>query len=400
MAPQGWFGRVVCVCRYVVVVAVLGLSGVGSVNAADSTSSVYWAGFAFTGEASSKEELAPHVSAVLERRGIEPLNQLLYGEFAKQPPKNLALVADRLASLDGTTSAVVLAAALDRELVSIERIGGQYKVLVELALQGLFFDFRERQVIAAYPLTLQRIDLMSERPDTGRIQSIVEGLLYGPSATDLPTAFAGLLANARLAGAAAKRIQVAEVEIDATVLQKLGDASRASTLGASLAHELTKALSSSTGLGLLPPASGQAIGGAMAARFSDGKVYQLKIPEADYLVRAKVDGMKSGVVDESPAMRQMLFGAFFTVSVVEPYSGKTFFQQPLRKGAFKVVPVTQVDVDQRSAGYETLLAGFDSFAGIAAARAGHAAWLSEQKPGGRSLQQETKALQELIASCR
>lgn len=61
--------------------------------------------------------------------------------------------------LDGTTSATVLAAALDRELVSVEPIGNQYKVLVEVALQALFFDFRERQVIASYPLTLQRIDV-------------------------------------------------------------------------------------------------------------------------------------------------------------------------------------------------------------------------------------------------
>ena len=50
--------------------------------------------------------------------------------------------------------------------------------------------------------------------------------------------------------------------------------------------------------------------------------------------------------------------------------------------------------------YETLLAGFDAFAGAAAKRADSRAWLDEQKPGGRPLQQQTQALQELIKSCR
>ncbi len=96
----------------------------------------------------------------------------------------------------------------------------------------------------------------------------------------------------------------------------------------------------------------------------------------------------------------MLFGAFFTAKVTEPFSGKVYFEQPLRKGATKVVPATQWQVDQWSASYETLLAGLDAFAGAAAKRADSRAWLDEQKPGGRPLQQQTQALQELIKSCR
>ncbi len=51
-------------------------------------------------------------------------------------------------------------------------------------------------------------------------------------------------------------------------------------------------------------------------------------------------------------MKTMLFGAFFTAKVTEPFSGKVYFEQPLRKGATKVVPVTQWQVDQWSASYE------------------------------------------------
>lgn len=369
-------------------------------HAADKVQQAYWAGFAYTGEQAARSEVAPHSTRVIDRRGAEALNQQLAGALRRQPPSHLQLISDQLAKLDGTTSATVLAAALDRELVSVEPIGDQYKVLVEVALQALFFDFRERQVIASYPMTLQRIDLQDDRPSEGDIDAIIADLLYGTAATALPQVLAQTLANAQLPNASMRRLQVGGVTLSDAARVKLPDPAMEGTLRATLAHELSKTLSSNTGIGLLPPATGEAIGGAMAARFADGKVYQLKIPEPDYVVTLTLDAMKSGVVNETAAMKTMLFGAFFQVKVTEPFSGKVYFDQPLRKGATKVVPVTQWRVDQWSANYETVLAGFDAFAGAAAKRADSRAWLDEQKPGGRPLQQQIQALQELIKSCR
>ena len=372
----------------------------GIVHAESGRQNVYWAGFAFTGNASALSDAVPHTNAARDAVGVELLNATLLGALRRQAPTHLALIEDDLARLDGSTSAVVLAAALDRELVSVEEIGGQHKVLVELGLQALFFDFRDRQVVASYPVTLQHIDLVDAPPDASGIDTIVAALLSGPLSTDLPQVLAETIAEARLPHAAARRLQVGAVTLSDAAVQKLPDPAMRTMLEATLAHELTKAMSAHTGLGLLPPATGQAIGGAMAARFADDRVYQLTIPEADYLVELQVDDWRSGVIKQTPAMQQMLFGAFFTVRVTEPYSGTEFFHQTLRKGATKVVPASQQGVDYWSASYETLLAGLDSLAQAAADRPGHRAWLGEQKPGGRVLQQHTKALQELIQSCR
>ncbi|MBN8802800.1 MAG: rod shape-determining protein MreD [Stenotrophomonas acidaminiphila] len=150
-----------------------------AVQAADKSQQAYWAGFAYTADAAAVQATTPHAHAVLERRGLVPLNQVLAQSLKRRAPAHLELIDQPVAMLDGTTSATVLAAALDRELVSVEPIGGQYKVLVEVALQALFFDFRERQVIASYPLTLQRIDVQDYRPDNDDIDAIVADLLYG-----------------------------------------------------------------------------------------------------------------------------------------------------------------------------------------------------------------------------
>ncbi len=382
------------VCGLVVVFAS------GAAQAADKSQQAYWAGFAYTADQSAVEATTPRTEAVLKARGLLALNQALWGRLQAQKPTQLELIDQPLAMLDGTTSAIVLAAALDRELVSVEPIGNQYKVLVEVALQALFFDFRERQVVASYPITLQRIDVQDYRPDASEVDAIIADLLYGSAATSLPQVLATTLNPAKLPDASVRRLQVGEVTLSDAARAKLPDPALEPVLRATLAHELSKAVSSNTGIGLLPPATGQAIGGAMAARFADGKVYQLKIPEADYVIKLTLDAMKHGVINETPAVKTMLFGAFFNVSVVEPFSGKVFFDQPLRKGATKVVPVTQWQVDQWSASYETVLAGLDAFAGAAAKRADSRAWLDEQKPGGKPLQQQTQALQELIKSCR
>ncbi|HBS64121.1 MAG TPA: hypothetical protein DEB32_15720, partial [Stenotrophomonas sp.] len=140
-----------------------------AVQAADKSQQAYWAGFAYTADAAAVQATTPHAHAVLERRGLVPLNQTLAQSLKRRAPAHLELIDQPVAMLDGTTSATVLAAALDRELVSVEPIGDQYKVLVEVALQALFFDFRERQVIASYPLTLQRIDVQDYRPDNDDI---------------------------------------------------------------------------------------------------------------------------------------------------------------------------------------------------------------------------------------
>ncbi len=375
------------------------LSWAAFAHAGSGNQGVYWAGFAYTGEASARAEAVPY-SAVLLTDGGAELNARLLEVLRRRAPSHLTLIEGDLAKLDGSTSATVLAAALDRELVSVEPIGSQYKVLVELSLQALFFDFRERQVIAAYPMTLQRIDLMDHQPTPAEIEAIVRELGHGAADTDLPQVLAHTLSDARLPNAATRRLQVGTVTLADPARHKLPNAASDSLVRATLAHELTKTIAANAGIGLLPAATGEAIGGTMATRFADGRVYQLTIPDADYLVEVQVEDWRSGVISETAAMKQVLFGAFFKITVTEPHSGTVFFEQSLRKGATKVVPSTQQHVDSWSASFDTLLAGFDSFAKAATAQPGYREWLSEQKPGGRALQQHTKALQELIQSCR
>ncbi|MDR2214938.1 MAG: hypothetical protein LBE59_03740 [Nevskiaceae bacterium] len=360
---------------------------------------IYWAGYALTGSAADGSDIAPHATALIQKRGVEALNGALIAALHARPPANLQVIEDQLARLDGSTSATVLAAALDRELVSVENLGGKYKLLAEVAVQALFFDFREKQVIAAYPVTLQYIDSFDAPPTAAQIDAAFERMLYGDGAAGLSQVFAQTLANARLPSAAARRLQVAGVEFSDAARAELPDAQLPAQWSAMLAGEFTKILSAETGIGLLPAASGQAIGGAMAARFADGSVYQLKIPDADYRLKLHIDRFATRPLDQTAVAKVLLFGVVYDVSIAEPLSGKVFFDQPLRKAATKTMPASQSDVDVKAAWYETTLAGLAAFSSAAAGRV-DGDWLEGQQPGGRQLRTQLSSLQELIKSCR
>lgn len=362
--------------------------------------SVYFAGFSYTGQQQHLSQTAPHSGAVLEGDGLIALNARIAQALKDQPPQHLQLRFEELARLDGSTSATVMATALDRESISVEAIGDSHKVVVELAFQALFFDFRQSQVIASYPITLQHIDLLPAPPTDAHIRQVIAELLNGHGTVSLPRQLTDTLQQARLPEAALRRLQVGPVTFSEASLARLPDSMNPEALANALAQELSKALAANTGIALLPPASGSAASGVMAARFADGRVYQLKVPEPDYLVIYQLDALRHGTVEQTDAMRSMLFGAFFNVTVSEPLSGKEYFAQTLRRGAAKVVPATQSRVDLWAAYQETILSGMDMFAAAAAGHARSRPWLSEQKPGGRQLTNHVKSLQELIESCR
>ena len=109
-----------------------------------------------------------------------------------------------------------------------------------------------------------------------------------------------------------------------------------------------------------------------STRFADGVVYDLRIPEPDYRIVVQVDDFREKTLSQTAGFRQQLYGAFFHVTADEPLSGTVYFDQSLRQGTTKAIPASQDVVDSASAYYETLLAGFSSFAN--AAQGGASAW--------------------------
>jgi hypothetical protein len=75
----------------------------------------------------------------------------------------------------------------------------------------------------------------------------------------------------------------------------------------------------------------------MAARFADGSVFDLKIPDPDYSIALRLDGLKKVVASTTATADVYVYGAFITFTVVEPLSGRRYFDRQVKLGATKTI---------------------------------------------------------------
>ncbi len=382
--------------RALFVLCVLAIPGIASAEESPGEEEiVYFAGIALTGSAADAPSSLPGLWRQLEGEGALGINAHLTRALGTRPPRHLDLRFSELGQLDGSTGSTALAIAIDREVVTTEQIGGQYKLLVEVAAQLLFFDYREMQVRLAFPVTVQRIDVLDAPPTDADIAASFHELLLGEGDASLARAAGAALATLRLPSSASLRLQVVSVSLAAGEdwSAQMLERHQAGTLG----HEFTKLLSSTSGIGLLPHQPGQAVKGTMAARFSDGKVYTLSVPEPDFSLSLTIQPFRQKTLAQTPAMRQELFGAYFHVRAEEPVSGTVLVDHGFRHGATKTIPATQANVDLDAARYETLVSGFALLAqAVADPRAD---WIRQQQDPSAARKQ-AEAFRNLLEKCR
>lgn len=368
-------------------------------NDVSEKTDVYFAGIAFTGDQRSATEAFPYTDQIIHSdEGMVAINAAILAGFKRSPPETLNIRIEDLATLDGSTSALALAASIDRETVVVEKVGSRYKILAEISANALFFDFREKMVLASRPLTFQRIDITDSPPDKAQIREVVRHLLAAATDDAFVSNFVNTVRTTRIPQVASRRLQVTTVELDEVSLAALAGPGRSKDmLQQTLANELTKIIGDRERISLLPYQKGQAIGGAMSARFADGKVYMLTIPKPDYAITVKVGPVKTKQVQQTAVAINTLYGAYFNIAVTEPLSGKSYFNRDLRQGSTRVTPVTQTDIDHSAAHYENLLIGFDAFTDAISDR--RSKWIKSQ-PEGKALSKEFKQLSDLVRTCR
>jgi len=372
------------------------------IDAATASTAVNFAGFAYVGDSDTTTVSYPYTTALEAEAhdGVSVLDAALRHAVSGVTNDTFTLVFDQLSSVkSGSGSAIVLAFALDRETVSVEQIAQDYKLLVELSGQALFVDFRELAVVASYPVVVQFIDVKSSPPSNDDVAATVRDLYLGTGPDGIFSNFSKTLANVRLNTAVQRRLRVTKAVMsdEAWAALQRTDAESRATLEAGLAQDFSKFLSANQQVPVLPPSKGHAIGNRMATRFADGSVYMLRIPEADYAIELSLDELRKVEYAKTAVGTSFVYGAFLSVNVLEPLSGKTYFDARLRNGATKVVPATQVSVDDAAAFQDTLLALMDKF--TSALGKPDPGW-AEKHTGDKTNVRQMKALDEVLLSCR
>ncbi len=383
-----------------VLAAMLLLAGAGGSPHAQAAQA-YFAGVAYTSAAADTTKAFPYISLNLTAGGIRSLDANLRQEIERQKlPLNI--IFDQLGSTHEESEATALALAIDRESTSINQIAGEYKIRIEIDAQALFFNFKSKQILGGYPFALEYIDLVPSAPGSEYLSNLYHNLIFGVTGrASLVSQFIDTLQHAEVPSAAARHLRLTAVVLAPKAheyIHALAQEADLNVIRDQIAQQFGEYLAADQHVSLLPYQSNQALGGAMAAHFAEGDVYDLSIPPADYGITITVDGFKKLLSSRDSVSSVYLYGAFATLTVSEPLSGRVYFSRQMRQGAAKTVPVTEGATDDWAASYETLLVLFDHFA--KAISTPDEAWVHSSMPGSREAQRQLLAVQELIQSCR
>jgi hypothetical protein len=379
--------------------ALLACAAMGCAHAEVNT--VFFAGVAFTGDAAAVARDFPHIKPLLDGDGARDVNGAIRQQLRTHPTP-VTVSFDSLGSIRDARQSTALALAIDRETASVEQVGALYKVRLEVAAQALFFDFKEKQVLGGIPLVLDFVDVRATRPDDAEISASFRRLLLDPSSTtSLAAEFVAAIGRSSIPSAASRHLRVTSVTLADKAIEYIHTTSPSTNddaLRASIAQEFGKYLGANQHVSILPYRSNAAIGSSMAARFVEGESYDLKIPEADYEVSLDIAGFKKIQQGSSNVNTIFIYGSFVDITVREPLSGKVYFQQRVKQGATKDVPVTQANVDDWAATWESLLLLFNNF--TQAVSVPGSPWTRSALPEGAAPRAQLSSLADLIKASR
>jgi hypothetical protein len=135
----------------------------------------------------------------------------------------------------------------------------------------------------------------------------------------------------------------------------------------------------------------------MATQFSDGSIFNLKIPEADYAITVDVTGLKRVPFGESAAGSSFIYASYARIKMEEPLSAMVFFDSPLKNGETKAVPATQQSVDDAPAYLDSLRGLFTRTATVFGGT--NLPWL-KAAAGGADIDKQLADTRTVIQQCK
>ncbi|MBB4845652.1 hypothetical protein HNP55_004204 [Paucibacter oligotrophus] len=399
MNSQGvWRGLLrASVARCLVFVALLSATSAATAQQKE----VALSGFAYSGDAGSIAQRFPYTKkyeAALKAAGDSPAKRI--AQAVKQaPPQHLRLLP-QIAELKGSDQALAVALVVNAETVSVEQFGELRKLLVLVKGQVLFFDFKSMSVARAYPISFASIDTFpydpSEADVLARLTQVYEGAGGKPG---LFARFANALAKATIPETAAQQLQVTQVSIKPEALEFIPAAVKSApgSVETWAADMLAEALSTRAGVPIIPYAKGYAIGNVMSMSIADGDVFNLKLPKPDHEISLELSGFKKIKYGEAAAGVSYIYGAYAKLAIEEPLMGRKPFNSALKNGEVKLVPATQVYVDDFPAFYDSLNL---MFVKLAQALDGQGnAWV-KSAAAAPDIERQIEQTKELIKKCK
>ncbi len=274
-----------------------------------------------------------------------------------RPLGGVLLAAFRRASIPVRTglarsNGLAVALAFDDEYRTVEALQGVgYKVVTTLSGQILTIDFGEAMatVVSALPVITEYVDVQEQRPGPRYDDAVAEAMLpliVGDAETNLLFAAATVFASLPAPGPTLCRVRLDVGSLDSTTVwlsaSRFGaDSAR---IRQALHNTLIRTWVTAARQPMLPSASSQAQG-QMQARFANGEIYRLRVPDPDYILEVSDIRARRAEAGGNAARRVDAVGLQFDASVVEPMSHTTVTRGTFRRVVMDTIPTLRQETD-------------------------------------------------------
>lgn len=324
---------------------------------------VYFAGFALAGNGTQIESAFPITTQLLKEQNAKNGEFLLESELWRhvQSSRHPRIKLNRgLASGLVPGDSVSMAFMLEWENVSSETVAGKTKMVADLHGQILIFDFDSKKVIGSYPVAVQLLDVL-EGPATEQARiELIRSLYYGSAGNSIFAQVAKQLPEVSAEPSTGNYIQIVAVDLEPkarqTLLQYHADPH---VLVARVADAFGERLYENAKVAYIPFTKGTAIGSKMAARFANGDVFQLQLPEPDYRIYLRVRGYKKLLLDSNEIQSAWGYASYINVAIKSYDDSTVYLDSPFKYAVIKNVITGTHDQDDWSAFQESMFTLID-----------------------------------------
>jgi hypothetical protein len=324
---------------------------------------IYFAGFALSGDNQSSSVNFPYTFELMNEKtdkGISVLDQEAQTLIKTVHNPNLEIITDGLGDYkkdQGISAAVVI----DSEDISQEVIGGNTKVVVTLRGQIVAFNFKEMKVVGSYPVTAELIDVANKKLNEKELSQAIKKLYIGTGRSfikELVDRFNKISINTSYTHG----IQVKNVIIPndiAKLIEKPNQTQR--DLQTFVARNFEKYLSINQNVAILPFTKDQSVGSRLSARFSNGEIFNLTIPSADYVVGLEMKKIKKARVGGNNVEDIYGYVSIINIKAEQPEMNKNYLDIDVRQALPITIPKSMTSSDDRSHYIESTIQSLNEF---------------------------------------
>lgn len=307
-------------------------------------------------------------------------------------------LSSRFDDLAGRDQAIAVALVMTNETVSTEQIGPIYKLFVQLRGQAMFFDFKSKTVLRAYPFSFAYIDALPSAPTDEQKNERIGYVYLGKNGKPgILERFANALNQASIPTTVPRYLQVSSVTLGEEAVSQFPVEYAQGAAETWVADTLSEAISSKMSVPILPFAKGYAIGNVMSMTVADGTIFNLTLPKPDYQLVVNIPKLKKIVYEEKAAGKSLIYGTLADLKLEEPLSGTLYLNAQFKNGEAKVVPATQVNTEDFPAFQDSMRGLFTKLYGVIAGES--SPWL-KSATSNADIEKQITSTRELIKTCK